>query len=152
MVSASILPTKGRAAVPPDQLQTLPLKVPGRVSSQQLAIAVSVRKSHPEPPDAGQDNAARQQAQDFEATIGTKACDIAVGVQSYELQPRGPAAKRPDLSNTLANPGSRKQEAPDRGQGHEKDQKQARDQGQAGEQKQALPQARFRREDGLESG
>jgi len=60
MVSASILPTKGCAAVPPDQLQALPLKVSGRVSSQQLAISAPVRKSHPEPAQAGQDHAARK--------------------------------------------------------------------------------------------
>ena len=133
MVSASLLPTKGSAAVPPDQLQALPLKVPGRVSSQQLPIAASVRKSHPEPAQAGQDHAARQQGQDFETTIGPKARNIAIGIQSYELQPCGSAGERPEFTKTLANPGSRQQKSPNRGQWHEKDQNEARDHGQPGE-------------------
>ena len=82
MVSASILPTKGHAAVPPDPLQALPLKVSGRVSAQQLGMAVSVGKSHPEPPYAGQDDAARQQAQDFDGTVRPEPLNIATGIQS----------------------------------------------------------------------
>jgi hypothetical protein len=46
MVSASILSTKGCAAMAPDQLQPLPLKVSGRISPQQFDIIAAVGILH----------------------------------------------------------------------------------------------------------
>ena len=152
MVSASILPTKSPAAVPPDQLQALPLKVSGRVSSQQLAITTAVRKSHPEPAHARHNQAARQQGQGFEAAIRPQAGNIAVSIQSYAPQASGAADESSKLPKTLANPGESKQHPPAGGPWHEDNQNHARHHGQPAEQKQALSQARFRREDGLECG
>ena len=46
MVSASIPPTKGAAAVPPDQLQALPIKASGRIPLEQLAMLAAVGKTN----------------------------------------------------------------------------------------------------------
>ncbi len=151
MVSASILPTKGCAAMPPNQLQALPLEVPGRVSSQQFPISAAVGKLQPKPAQAGQDDAARKQGQRFEAAIRPDTRNITLSVQSYEPQPCGASGERSEFAKTLANPRSGEHNPPNRGQWHEQDQNRTRHHRQGAAQKHALSQPRFRREDGLES-
>jgi hypothetical protein len=104
MVSASILPTKGCAAITPDQLQALPFKVSGGVSPEKLTIAAPIGKSHSQPAEAGQDNAAGEQGQRLAAAMRPLTGNIAITVQPYESQPSGTTNEPLKLPKALTHP------------------------------------------------
>jgi len=107
MVSASILPTKGRATVAPDQLQALPFKVFSRVSPNQLRIVTAIGKPDSQPTQVRQDDAAGQEGQRLGVAARPMTGDFAVGSESYAPQSCRPTHEPPEFAQALAEPRER---------------------------------------------
>jgi hypothetical protein len=70
MVSASIEPAKTMPALRPDQLKSVPARIPVCVARKEFAIMAAIGKLHTQPGEPGQDEAAAHQADGLGRALG----------------------------------------------------------------------------------